>query len=124
MQKLLTTNFSEEVLNLKPKLPECACDYYITDSNSRRSFFECRIRQTYKVMWFNYSKINSYFITSKNERNSTFFCENLFYKLYFIKDNKSQILIPFRFWDLNHLLKEHKIDFLTIAFKYITGKFN
>ena len=40
MQKLLTTNFSEEVLNLKPKLPECACDYYITDSSSRRSFFE------------------------------------------------------------------------------------
>ena len=40
MQKLLSTNFSEEVLNLKPKLPECACDYYITDSSSRRSFFE------------------------------------------------------------------------------------
>ena len=40
MQKLLSTNFSEEVLNLKPKLPECACEYYITDSTSRRSFFE------------------------------------------------------------------------------------
>ena len=40
MQKLLSTNFSEEVLNLKPKLPECACEYYITDSSSRRSFFE------------------------------------------------------------------------------------
>ena len=40
MQKLLTTNFSEEVLNLKPKLPECTCEYYITDASSKISFFE------------------------------------------------------------------------------------
>ena len=40
MQKLLSTNFSEEVLNLKPKLPEVTCEFYITDSREKMSFFE------------------------------------------------------------------------------------
>ena len=40
MQKLLSTNFSEEVLNLKPKLPDVTCEFYITDSREKMSFFE------------------------------------------------------------------------------------
>ena len=40
MQKLLSTNFSEELLNLKPKLPEVTCEFYITDSREKMSFFE------------------------------------------------------------------------------------
>ena len=40
MQKLLSTNFSEEVLNLKPKLPEVTCEFYLTDSRDKRSFFD------------------------------------------------------------------------------------
>ena len=40
MQKLLSTNFSEEVLNLKPKLPEVTCEFYIIDSREKMSFFE------------------------------------------------------------------------------------
>ena len=43
MQKLLSTNFSEEVLNLKPKLPEVTCEFYLTDSRDKRSFFDWAI---------------------------------------------------------------------------------
>ena len=39
MQKLLSTNFSEEVLSLKPKLPEVTCEYYLTDQSSRQPFY-------------------------------------------------------------------------------------